>query len=195
MPLGLWFWMSEKVMSGVLLVFLKLASAEPVVEPTRLFQMRQFFRVTLGELRLFKPPLLFKAKLPEMVQLIREGELERLCIPPPVPAKLPENKQLVNIGELELFIIPPPEANVPAEFPAKIQFVRVGVELALLMPPPVEALVLFRNEQLVMFGEADVETAAPAPVEVAELPEMMQFETVIEVATSLSPPPELNTML
>ena len=75
-----------------------LASAEPVVLPTRLFQMRQFFSV--GEQVVFCiPPPLVVALFPEKVQFVMFGLAERLYIPPPTSeAELPEKEQLIKVA-------------------------------------------------------------------------------------------------
>ena len=44
-PLGFWFWMREYVKVGARAMLLRLALAEPVTPPARLFQIRQFLKI------------------------------------------------------------------------------------------------------------------------------------------------------
>ena len=62
-------------MMGVEELLTMFAAAEPVVVPTRLFQMRQFFSVGVEEL-FVRPPAeeRLRVEFPEIVQLVSVGD-------------------------------------------------------------------------------------------------------------------------
>ena len=74
----------------------KEASAEPVAVSSRLFQIRQFFRIDWLVFRLRAAPESV-ALFPEKVQLISAIDAAVCHIPPPVDAELPLNIPLVMV--------------------------------------------------------------------------------------------------
>ena len=114
----------------------KLKMDDPVV-PTPvlslLFQTMQFVMVP-DPRKVYKPPPIDCAMLPDMVQLIRDGEELPLNIAPPrLLAALPENRQFIRVGEALELDNPPPSG---ARFPEKVQLLMMGDPELFSIPPP-----------------------------------------------------------